>query len=719
MAILDEQFSMNRPHGRGSVPPRDRETNLPLAHELISGPAFWLPDRWAESAWIGHLPFAFWVVEALKPGILVELGTHRGTSYSALCQAVQRLELGTRCFAIDTWTGDEHAGFYGEEVFEEFSRYHDAHFGGFSRLIRSTFDEAAPAFTDGSIDLLHIDGCHRYEIVQHDFETWRPKLSEHAIVLFHDTDVRRREFGVWRLWEELSASFPAFEFKHSYGLGVLGYGRNVPVRIRQLLDASRNQSVTEDIRQRFQRLGDSLNALAAERKLATALDAESAKAKSLEADRASGQRLIEDLQQGARAQADEIDALKQRDARNAQKIGLLTERASHAEIALEASSKELAEVRSDLMLREAQLSDISRNNTNLNIRLAEAETALGHQRTLHQQLLARLATMEASLPWRIASVSRQVLSGAWNFMSGTKRKERRKASRLRREIIASGLFDGAWYLATYPDVAANGLDPIRHYVKYGAAEGRNPSPSFDAAQYLEQHLDVKESGKNPLIHYIRYGQAEGRKTSPVASAKARGAAPAPDLRFLSPLLVATQDGRAQFLEAVRRLSEPREPVTIVVPIYNALDHMRACIESVLKHTRGPYRLILIDDASSDPDIRPYLKNLCQNPSIEIVLVDKNGGYTRTANRGLQLAGRSDVVLLNSDTIATPRWLENLRFAAYSDARTGTATPLSNIGLGKASHSESSFPATSRSPRAAVSSSKCWAKRSASGSSCTS
>ncbi len=180
------------------------------------------PARLAPSVWSGHIPFAAWVISILRPRIFVELGTRSGNSYLAFCQSVAEHGLSTKCFAVDTWKGDEHAGFYDDSVFNELNAYHQTHYARFSRLLRMTFDEAATYFSEGSIDLLHIDGFHTYDVVKHDFETWLPKLSPHAIVLFHDINVRERGFGVWKLWEELCERYPLhFEFAHSYGLGIL------------------------------------------------------------------------------------------------------------------------------------------------------------------------------------------------------------------------------------------------------------------------------------------------------------------------------------------------------------------------------------------------------------------------------------------------------------------------------------------------------------------
>jgi hypothetical protein len=190
-----------------------QQTDLGWLTSRSGDPIFWTPERLGRpSAWWGHVPFAFWLTAQCKPRLLVELGTDCGVSYAAFCETVLRLGLATRCFAVDTWQGDAHAGHYGGEVYLDLAEFHERRYGAFSRLLRRTFDDARAEFADATIDLLHIDGYHTYEAVRHDFDAWRPKLSERAVVLFHDSNERRDDFGVWRLFDELKRDAPSFEF---------------------------------------------------------------------------------------------------------------------------------------------------------------------------------------------------------------------------------------------------------------------------------------------------------------------------------------------------------------------------------------------------------------------------------------------------------------------------------------------------------------------------
>jgi hypothetical protein len=186
-----------------------------------------LPNRIAPSAWIEHTPFAMAIMRMHEPITMAELGVHNGVSYCAFCDAVKKYSLRTRCFGIDTWKGDAQAGFYDENVYEDLRGFHDQNYSEFSTLIRASFDHALKmVFADEALDLLHIDGFHTYEAIDHDFESWIPKMSHKGIILMHDTAERQPGFGVWKKIAELRNRYPVFEFFHEHGLGVVFVGKD-------------------------------------------------------------------------------------------------------------------------------------------------------------------------------------------------------------------------------------------------------------------------------------------------------------------------------------------------------------------------------------------------------------------------------------------------------------------------------------------------------------
>lgn len=323
----------------------------------IGNELFWDPQRLVSpSSWAGHIATAFWLVKVIEPRVIVELGTQGGNSYSAFCQAVARLGLSSRCFAIDTWEGDEQTGAYGDEVFHDLSNFNDQHFSEFSNLLRMTFDEARAYFAaqpQGEIDLLHIDGLHTYEAARHDFETWRDALSSRAVVVFHGISVRERGFGVWKLWQELAQRYPSFAFDHSEGLGILCIGRDVPSQFARLIEFGADPAAAVQIRALFAARGDAFRR------------------------RVQSIALVE--------RADEFKAEISRLTREMQAAGAALEdraRAAHeSEVARAVLDRQLEALRDEQPAQDAHSSELA-------AKVKELETQLEFQRRSHEAALS-------------------------------------------------------------------------------------------------------------------------------------------------------------------------------------------------------------------------------------------------------------------------------------------------------------------------------------------
>jgi GT2 family glycosyltransferase/glycosyltransferase involved in cell wall biosynthesis len=119
-------------------------------------------------------------------------------------------------------------------------------------------------------------------------------------------------------------------------------------------------------------------------------------------------------------------------------------------------------------------------------------------------------------------------------------------------------------------------------------------------------------------------------------------------------------------------------IDIIIPIYNAYADVLRCLDSVLRLTPANARIVVIDDASTDPRIAPYLSELQDEHTERLLYLQNlnNVGFVQTVNRGMAL-GTNDVVLLNSDTEVTSGWLDRLVACADADPQTATVTPFSN------------------------------------------
>lgn len=119
-----------------------------------------------------------------------------------------------------------------------------------------------------------------------------------------------------------------------------------------------------------------------------------------------------------------------------------------------------------------------------------------------------------------------------------------------------------------------------------------------------------------------------------------------------------------------------QTVDIIVCVHNAPDDTRRCLESVVKHTAHPYRIIIVDDGSADETAR-YLESFASERGASLMRNQRAFGYTLAANIGLRASSAGFVVLLNSDTIVSPAWLDRMVACALSDEQIGVVGPLSN------------------------------------------
>jgi GT2 family glycosyltransferase len=121
----------------------------------------------------------------------------------------------------------------------------------------------------------------------------------------------------------------------------------------------------------------------------------------------------------------------------------------------------------------------------------------------------------------------------------------------------------------------------------------------------------------------------------------------------------------------------KRAATIVIPVHDGGSIVLACLDSVLASIATGTRILVVDDASSDPDLIAALDHLARQRKIALVRHPRALGFPAAANAGIRAAPGRDVVLLNSDTLVPPGWLERLRQAAYADRDIGTVTPFSN------------------------------------------
>jgi O-methyltransferase len=507
------------------------------------------------SAWQQHIPFAFWLVEHLRPRTIVELGVHTGPSYCALCQAVVETGLDARCYGVDTWLGDAHAGQYGDEIFASLSRYHDPIYSGFSTLIRGTFEAALTHFEDGSIDLLHIDGAHFYDDVKRDFTSWLPKVSSRGLILFHDTNVRERDFGVARLWSEIHRDYPSFQFYHGHGLGVLCVGESLWQQFAQWFGIDEHQAV---VRRLFATLGSRLplRAKLESSHRVTPVEMPSSAGPLRDPSSAAVQSELRAVNGRIAAQEHLWQSEKDLLLAEMQKETLRTKRAQRRILGgssiplwkgflLLATRRHLRKKRSQLaasgLFSETwYLSQLPKSihpaDPLLHYLLVGWKLGLSPHQLFDVPLYLERYSKKLKGREPLGDfVTRRAKPGRHphllfdtDWYSRTQLKQGDATGNLLGHYLAKGaaqnlcphpLFDGTWYRQQYAGDIPPAMTPLEHYLDSNNSWKFQPNEWFNSRWYGKQHLGDSRAYATPLHHYLELGGRLSLSTHPDFDAK--------------------------------------------------------------------------------------------------------------------------------------------------------------------------------------------------------
>lgn len=236
-------------------------------------------------------------------------------------------------------------------------------------------------------------------------------------------------------------------------------------------------------------------------------------------------------------------------------------------------------------------------------------------------------------------------------------------------IKKSGIFDEKYYLRTYEDVRKVDIDPIKHYIKYGWKEGRNPSDSFNTNFYLEKNKDVREARINPLIHYILHGQKEGRNIN----------------KEKFEMILNQNLSLKKVLELYKYESDIYNKedlcIDIIIPVYNGLNYLEDLFNSIFENTDVSYRLIIVNDASPDTRVSNYIKDKINGLDNCFYYENEiNLGFTKTVNFASKKVNSKYFIILNTDVIVPKNWLSRLINPFFTKDNIASITPFSNSAV---------------------------------------
>jgi glycosyltransferase involved in cell wall biosynthesis len=612
------------------------------------------PRRLLYADWTVQIPFAFWVTEACRPDVLVELGLGRGLSYFTLLEAAEDLGRGTRCTGIDHWKGDRHSPSDPEGGAATRDRNALLRRVG-SDCVTADLVGAEAGFAPGSIDLLHVDVEIRERVAASLRNGWLPRLSSRGVLLLHGTRSRWSAPAAAKLLADLRERHPWFEFEAGEGLTLVLVGPDQPESLRDLAARAPGTPAHAAAQEMFGRLGRACQ-LEAAAEAAGEIDPECAARR--EAERAMAAAL-EDRRRTERALADERAARKK----------------------LQDEFGRLLAYGRDLEKRHKAMIE------------SETWRATAPVRRLLQLVKGRSAP--AAFKPRLGGVSAS---------SGRTRKGSNEQNRISRafEKSRSGFHDAGFAELRAIAAGSSGLaraDRLHVLRCIALLRAENPETRARALETIEAASVWRDDARGPaeaatlrmslMLDLDRRAQAAELAAAPGAAADhpdflllAASLAPleaGPDegadrvaavsraMTASSNLRLARADAAAPAgIDNLRGADGPETAdsastgsamkISVIMPAYDCADTIETSLGSILRQSWDDLEILVADDASSDatPDIVAAMA--AQDPRIRLIRLTQNGGAYVARNTALAAAQGDLVTCQDADDWSHPERL---------------------------------------------------------------
>ena len=617
------------------------------------------------NAWLGHRNFAYDLISAVHPKKVVELGTHYGTSFFSMCQAVKDKGFtDTSLVAIDTWKGDHQSGYYGEDIFSKVQSRVSSHYSNLSiRLIRKTFDEAVREFADKSISVLHIDGLHTYDAVSHDFKTWYAKVTDDGIILFHDIHTRQTDFGVYKFWEEIKQKHHTIEFFHAYGLGVVFKNKETYDRFAPFEDVWQQYYplVTDEAKYmgEISQLSHELNE---HRQVKLLLEGENAglqktfrefegaslnNSKNLQTKNFELDKEIYFLKSSLFSAELNASNVQSENQELKQEVSLLAERLNIADNALKKASQKISDA---VKINEL----LKHDSQSLTMRISNLESLVQRNKTEREKIEARTSELQKKVEDQDRYIHWMSMSRFWKLRGEYLRCKWALLNPLKfcKKYIWSGI-------PAYPQIYWAVHHPSKFVNKY------TPRPVFqkiyrDRTYLLSETLrHVRDEGMKPTVNRVRNYILFGRGTLYTPSVQLE----VPSDLYETNYYHWIKGIEGPFLEKLSREKEAMlasfsylPKISVLMPAYNSDEiFFRKAIFSVINQWYPNWELCIADDHSSHKAVKIVLDELRarNDPRIKIKECPTNGGISIATNQALELATGEFAAFLDHDDEIAP------------------------------------------------------------------